>query len=89
MAEQAPAGSEFAAVAAVLRRLCQDPLPELTEDTYLDELPRMDSLRVLHVIAMLEDRYGVAIDVAALDGLRQIRDILRALQTARSGPRHD
>ena len=47
--------AEFDAVAAALRRLCRDPLPELTPDSYLDELPRMDSLGVLHVIAMMED----------------------------------
>jgi acyl carrier protein len=78
--------TEFDAVAAALRRLCQDPLPDLAADSFLDELPRMDSLRVLHVIAMLEDEYGVEIDVAALDGLRQVGDILRALRTARGGP---
>ena len=71
---------DFAAVAAALRRLCQDPLPYLAPDTHLDELPGMDSLRVLHVIAAMEDQFGVEIDVTALENLRQIQDIVQALR---------
>jgi acyl carrier protein len=73
---------EFQAVAATLRRLCQDPLPELTPDTHLDELPGMDSLRVLHVIALIEEQFGIEIDVAALDRMYQIQDILHAVRVA-------
>jgi acyl carrier protein len=71
---------EFAAAVAILRRLCRDPLPDLTPDTRLDELPGMDSLRVLHVIAMMEEQFGVEIDVAALDGIHQVQDILRGIR---------
>jgi acyl carrier protein len=69
----------FAAVAAALRKLCLDPLPDLAPATRLDELPGMDSLRVLHVIAMMEERFGVEIDVTALGNVRYVRDILTAL----------
>jgi acyl carrier protein len=76
----------FDAVAAALRSICQNPLPELTPETHLDELPGMDSLRVLHVVAMMEERFGVEIDVGALESLRQVQDILRAVATAQSTP---
>jgi acyl carrier protein len=78
------AEAEFAAVAAALRRLCQDPLPDLAPDTRLDELPGMDSLRVLHVIALVEEQLQVEIDVAALDHLHRVRDILRGVRAARA-----
>jgi len=58
-------------------------LPDLTPDTWLDELPRMDSLRMLHVIAMLEDQLGVEIDLAILEHMRQVRDIEAAVRAAR------
>jgi acyl carrier protein len=80
----------FDAVASALRGICQNPLPDLTPETYLDELPGMDSLRVLHVVAMMEEQFGVEIDVAALDRLQQVQDVVRAVgmaQSAASGPR--
>jgi acyl carrier protein len=73
----------FGTVAATFRHVCQHPLPELSPDTYLDELPGMDSLRVLHLIAALEEQFGVDIDVAALDRLYQVRDVLDAVLAAK------
>jgi acyl carrier protein len=76
------AAGVFGVVAATFRRVCQHPLPELSPDMYLDELPGMDSLRVLHVIAALEEQFGVQIDVAALDRLYRVRDVLDAVIAA-------
>ena len=76
----------FDAVAAILRRVSQQPLPELAPDTYLDEIPGMDSLRVLHVVAMMEEEFGVEIDTAALDRLYQVIDVLNAVRAAKHGP---
>jgi len=75
----------FDAVAAAVRKVCQDPLPDLAPDTYLDELPNMDSLRVLHVVAMMEEQFGIEIDVTALDNLRQVLDVLNAVRAAKRG----
>lgn len=73
----------FDAVAAIVRRICQNPLPGLAPDTYLDELPGMDSLRVLHIVAMMEEQFGVEIDVAALDRIYQVQDVLHAVRAAK------
>jgi acyl carrier protein len=73
------------ALATILRRVSQQPLPDLTPDTYLDEIPGMDSLRVLHVVAMMEEEFGVEIDTTALDRLYQVTDVLRAVRTAKRG----
>ena len=72
----------FDAVAAAVRKVCQHPLPDLAADTYLDELPNMDSLRVLHVVAMIEEQFAIEIDIAALDNLHQVQDVLNAVRAA-------
>ena len=76
----------FDAVAATVRKVCQQALPGLAPDTYLDELPGMDSLRVLHVVATVEEQFGVEIDVTALDRMRQMLDVLKAVRAAKPGP---
>jgi acyl carrier protein len=84
MAVPAASEPEFEAVAAIFRKLCRHPLPDLTPETHLDELPGMDSLRVLQAIALMEEQFGVEIDVAALDRMYQVRDILRAVHASRN-----
>jgi acyl carrier protein len=79
-----PSDAEFTTVAAALRKLCQDPLPGLSAETYLDELPGMDSLRMLHAIASIEEQHGIEIDVAALDGMHQVQDVMNAVRAAQT-----
>ena len=76
----------FDVVAAAVRKVCQHPLPDLAPDTYLDDFPGMDSLRVLHVVAAIEEQFGVEIDVTALDQMRQMLDVLNAVRAAKPGP---
>jgi acyl carrier protein len=75
----------FDVVAAAVRKVCQHPLPELAPDTYLDDFPGMDSLRVLHVVAAIEEQFGVEIDVTALDQMRQMLDVVNAVRAAKPG----
>ncbi|MEJ0019564.1 MAG: acyl carrier protein [Acetobacteraceae bacterium] len=76
--------AEFAIVAAALRSTCGAPLADLAPETHLDELPGMDSLRVLHAVAAIEETFAVEIDVAALDRLRTVGDIVTAVRAARN-----
>jgi acyl carrier protein len=46
----------------------------------------MDSLRVLHVVAMMEEQFGVEIDITALDRMYQVQDILHAVRAAKPAP---
>jgi acyl carrier protein len=73
----------FAALAAILRRLCQHPLPDLAPETLLLDIPDLDSIRLLEAVALLEEELRVEIDTAMLDGLECVGDILRAVATAR------
>jgi acyl carrier protein len=75
----------FDAVAAAVRKVCQHPLPELAPDTYLDDFPGMDNLRVLHVVATIEEQFGVEINVTALDQMRQMLDVVNAVRAAKPG----
>lgn len=77
-------GPDFTVVAATLRKLCRHALPDLAPDTHLDDLPGMDSLLVLHVVAAMEETFGVEIDVAALDRLHRVEDILHAVRAAQN-----
>lgn len=68
------------AVAATVRRLCKSPNLVVTPETRLADLPGLDSLRALHLVATLEDQFGVEIDVAVLSELRRVSDILHWLE---------
>lgn len=56
---------------------------ELESDTPLEDIPGIDSLRLLQVVAHLEQHFRVEIDVVALDDLHLVRDIVNAISTAR------
>ncbi len=76
----------FAALAPILRRLCQNRLTGLAPETILEELPGLDSLRLIEAMALLEDRFEVEIDTDALGGLRNVADIVKAIATGK--PKH-
>lgn len=68
------------AVAAILRRLCKAPELVVTPSTRVDDLPGMDSLRRLHLVAMVEDRFGMEVDLAVMQNVRCVGDLLLHLQ---------
>jgi acyl carrier protein len=72
----------FIELGKILRRVCAHEMPDLTPNTPLDEIPDIDSLRLLQAVAHLEEHFQVEIDVAALDDLSRVRDILNALAVA-------
>jgi acyl carrier protein len=75
----------FTVIASILRTLCKDPLPDLTLDTSLNDLPGMDSLKALHAFALVEEQLGIEIDIAVLDHHpEQVRDIVHAACNARA-----
>jgi acyl carrier protein len=71
----------------LLRRICEHDEMELAADTLLDDIPGIDSLRLLQAVAHLEDHFHVEIDTAALADLRRVRDVLNAVSRARPLPR--
>lgn len=77
----------FAALAQLLRRLCQERLVDLRPETRLDEVAGLDSLRLIEAVAQLEERFGVVIDTDNLAELRMVGDIARLILDA--GPQAD
>jgi acyl carrier protein len=73
----------LAELARSLRRICEQSQPEVRADTRLDDLPGIDSLRLLQAVAYLEQHFRVEIDVVALDDLSSVQDILNAILQAR------
>ena len=67
----------------VLRRVCRQDMPDIAETMLLREVPGMNSLRALETIALLEEQFGVEIDVAALQNIKSLGDIVTAIASAR------
>jgi acyl carrier protein len=73
----------LAELTRLLTRICEHDQAGLSADTTLDEIPGIDSLRLLQAVAHLEERFDVEIDVGALDDLHRVHDIVNAISTAR------
>ena len=73
----------FAELARLLRRVCEHSQPGLSPATMLEDLPGIDSLRLLQAVAQLEEFFRVEIDIVALDDLACVQDILNAISAAR------
>jgi acyl carrier protein len=73
----------LAELTRLLTRICKHDQPGLSAETMLDEIPGIDSLRLLQVVAHLEERFDVEIDVSALDDLHRGYDIVNAISSAR------
>ena len=73
----------LAQLTKLLTRICEHDQVGLSAETMLDEIPGIDSLRLLQAVAHLEEHFDVEIDVKALEDLRRVHDILHAISTAR------
>jgi acyl carrier protein len=73
----------FSELGRLLRRVCDHPIPDLSADTLLEQIPGIDSLRLLQIVAHLEEHFDVEIEIGALDDLSRARDIVRAVLAAR------
>jgi acyl carrier protein len=70
-------------LARSLGQICEHSLEELHAGTVLEDIPGIDSLRLLQAVAHLEHHFRVEIDVIALDDLTSVRDVLNAVLMAR------
>ena len=64
-------------------RLCEQPDLALAPATLLAEIPGIDSLRQLQAVALLEEHFDVEVDVAALDDLTTVGDVIAVIAQAR------
>jgi acyl carrier protein len=73
----------FVEFVRISRGFSADEHIELAIDTLLDDIPGIDSLRLLQAVAHLEQHFRVEIDVVDLDDLHCVRDIVNAISAAR------
>ena len=76
-------GTVFASVAETLRAICRSPLPDLSPDVYLENVPNLDSLRLIDATVRLEQKLRVAVDTDRLAELLTIADLVHMLATSR------
>jgi acyl carrier protein len=67
----------------LLRRVCEQERMTLSPDTPLEDIPGIDSLRLLQAVALMEEHFQVEVDVVALEDLHVVADILGAISGAR------
>ena len=83
MPHRPPAETDLDVLGGILSRLCEQAPLTLLPDMLLEEIPGIDSLRLLQAVALMEEHFRVEIDVVALEDLRIVSDILAAMVGAR------
>lgn len=83
MPNRPPAETELNVLAGILSRLCEQEPMTLLPDMLLEDIPGLDSLRLLQAVALMEEHFRVEVDVVALEDLHHVRDILAAITAAR------
>ena len=65
-----------------LAELFEEPAERVRPDTALEAIPTWDSLGVLTLLAGLNERFDVTVEVDELGGMTTIGDILSVLERA-------
>ena len=66
-------------IIAVLRPLAKDGA-EITVDTDLVDDLSLDSLKIMEVMAEIEDRFDISVPINILSEIRTVRDVILQIQ---------
>jgi len=69
----------FEQIIAVLRPLAKDGA-EITADTDLVDDLSLDSLKIMEVMAEIEDRFDISVPINILSEIRTVRDVILQIQ---------
>jgi len=69
----------FEQIIAVLRPLAKDGA-EITADTDLVDDLSLDSLKIMEVMAEIEDRFDISVPISILSDIRTVRDVILQIQ---------
>ena len=69
----------FEQIIAVLRPLAKDGA-EITADTDLVDDLSLDSLKIMEVMAEVEDRFDISVPINILSEIRTVRDVILQIQ---------
>jgi acyl carrier protein len=70
------------AVITLMRHRSEVGLPDLSDTTFLVDVPNLDSLRVMETVALIEQQFGVEVDTSRLETLVTVGDISDAVSEA-------
>lgn len=74
--------SLLAALAGLLPGITGMPTGALRAETPLEDIPGLDSLRLMELLAVAESRFAVELNPADLEDLVRLGDIVTALERA-------
>ena len=69
----------FEQIIAILRPLAKDG-SEITADTDLVADLSLDSLKIMEVMAEIEDRFDISVPISILSDIRTVRDVILQIQ---------
>jgi len=69
----------FEQIIAILRPLAKDG-SEITADTDLVDDLSLDSLKIMEVMAEIEDRFDISVPISILSDIRTVRDVILQIQ---------
>jgi len=69
----------FEQIMAILRPLAIDG-SEITADTDLVDDLSLDSLKIMEVLAEIEDRFDISVPINILSDIRTVRDVILQIQ---------
>ena len=72
----------LAALAELLPAITGMPAGALRAETLLEDIPGLDSLRLMELLATAESRFGLELDPADLEDLLRLGDLVTALEQA-------
>ena len=76
----------LAALAELVPAITGMPAGTLRAETLLEDIPGLDSLRLMELLATAESRFGVELDPADLEDLLRLGDLVTALERAPAPP---
>lgn len=76
-------GSPLAEITAIMREVLQDNGIELLESTRFEDVANWDSMDLVSVVVEVECRFDLQFELAEIDRLTTVRDLLDMIETKR------
>jgi acyl carrier protein len=83
LARSSVVGSPLAEITAIMREVLQDNGIELLESTRFEDVANWDSMDLVSVVVEVECRFDLQFELAEIDRLTTVRDLLDMIETKR------
>ncbi len=82
-------GSIEFVVAETISKVLNISMELIHMDANINDLPRIESIKLLRVIAKIEDRYDIEIDDSVLSGVSTVGNLVNEIKKALKGTVHE